>query len=184
MPSTSERTLTVAVTPDDDVTLSTNKKLTFPANQTASTGVVTITGVANTDDHPDTRTVSVSAAAVAPAVAGDFTLSSNKRLTIAKGETASTGVVTITAVTNDDDNPDRSVTVSAMASGDNGIAAPAGRDADDHGRRPAQGDAGADARFHIGGRRHQHGHGEAELGRHQSDHALGVRHARQPPPPS
>ena len=69
--------------------------------------------------------VTVTAAAVSPAVPGDFTLSSNKVLTIAAGATTSTGVVTITAVDNDVDAPDKAVTVSGAASGGNGVASPA-----------------------------------------------------------
>ena len=69
--------------------------------------------------------VTVSAAAVSPAVPGDFTLSSNKVLTIAAGATTSTGTVTITAVDNDVDAPDKTVTVSGAASGGNGVASPA-----------------------------------------------------------
>ena len=54
------------------------------------------------------------------------TLSDNKTLTIAAGETASTGVVTLTAIDNDvDAAADLSVTVSATASGGNGVANPA-----------------------------------------------------------
>ena len=69
-------------------------------------------------------TVTVSAAAVSPAVSGDFRLSSNKMLTIAAGATTSTGVVTITAVDNAVDAPDKKVTVSGAASGGNGVADP------------------------------------------------------------
>ncbi|MXW01658.1 MAG: hypothetical protein F4X59_17865, partial [Holophagales bacterium] len=69
-------------------------------------------------------TVTVSAAPVSPAVAGDFTLSTNKKLTIAAGSTTSTGTVTITAADNDIDAPNKSVTVSATVSGGNGVSAP------------------------------------------------------------
>ena len=51
-------------------------------------------------------------------------MTANKTLTIAKGMTTSTGVVTITAVDNDVDAPNKMVTVSATASG-GGVAAPA-----------------------------------------------------------
>ncbi len=61
--------------------------------------------------------VEVSAAAVSPAVSGDYTLSANTMLTIAAGETASAGTVTITAVDNDVDAANKSVTVSGVASG-------------------------------------------------------------------
>ena len=59
-------------------------------------------------------TVTVSAAAVDPAVAGDFTLT-GATLTIAEGQTASTGTVTIMARNNDTDAPDKQVRVSGTA---------------------------------------------------------------------
>ena len=68
--------------------------------------------------------VTVSAAAVSPAVAGDFTLSANKVLTIAAGQTTSTGAVTITAVDNSTDAPNKTVTVSATAANTLGVSAP------------------------------------------------------------
>ena len=61
--------------------------------------------------------VTVSATAVAPAVAGDFTLSTAKTLTIAANATTSTGTVTITAVDNAIDAPWKRVTVAATVSG-------------------------------------------------------------------
>ena len=70
-------------------------------------------------------TVTVSAVPVSPAASSDFTLSQNRALTIAAGETSSTGVVTITAVDNSVDAPDKTVTVSGAASGGNGAANPA-----------------------------------------------------------
>ena len=69
-------------------------------------------------------TVTVSAAANAGAVATDFTVSTNKTLTIAAGDTDSTGTVTITGVNNAVDAPDKTVTVSATVSGGNGVAVP------------------------------------------------------------
>ena len=71
-------------------------------------------------------TVEVSASPVSPAVSGDFTISSNKTLTIAAGQTSSTGAVTITGVDNGVYAPDKSVTVSAMVSG-GGVSAPPSR---------------------------------------------------------
>ena len=70
-------------------------------------------------------TVTVTAAAVSPAVSGDFELSADTVLTIAAGATESTGAVTITAVDNAVDAPDKTVTVSGAASGGNGVASPA-----------------------------------------------------------
>ena len=61
-------------------------------------------------------TVTVSAEAVSPAVAGDFTLSANKVLTFPANATTSTGTVTITAVNNNVDAPDKTVTVSGELS--------------------------------------------------------------------
>ena len=68
-------------------------------------------------------TLTVAAAAGADTVPGDFTVTTNKTLTIAAGATTSTGAVTITAVDNDVDAPNKSVTVSATASG-GGVANP------------------------------------------------------------
>ena len=68
-------------------------------------------------------TLTVAAAAGADTVASDFTVTTNKTLTIAAGATTSTGAVTITAVDNDVDAPNKSVTVSATASG-GGVANP------------------------------------------------------------
>ena len=67
-------------------------------------------------------TLTVAAAAGANTASGDFTLSGTT-LTIAAGATTSTGTVTITAVDNDVDGPNKSVTVSATASG-GGVANP------------------------------------------------------------
>ena len=69
-------------------------------------------------------TVVASASPVSPAVSGDFTLTSNKTLTIAPGSTTSTGAVTITGVDNKVDAPDKSVAVSATVSGSDGVSAP------------------------------------------------------------
>ena len=71
-------------------------------------------------------TYAVAAAPVAPALHhGEVTLSANRTLTIAAGETASTGTVTITALENDVDAPDTTVRVSAAVSGFTGLQAPA-----------------------------------------------------------
>ena len=72
-------------------------------------------------------TLTIAAAPVSPAVAGDFTLSTNKTLSIAAGSTTSTGTVTITAVNNEVDAPNKIITVSATASGGNDVAHPANK---------------------------------------------------------
>ena len=67
--------------------------------------------------------IEISAAAVPPANANDFTLEGTT-LTIAAGATASTGTVTITGVNNSDDAAQKSVTVSATVSGGSSVALP------------------------------------------------------------
>ena len=69
-------------------------------------------------------TVMVTAAAVAPAVPGDFTLSENRTLTIAAGAMSSTGVVTVRAVNNNVNAPNKTVTISATADNSNGVMPP------------------------------------------------------------
>ena len=78
-------------------------------------------------DRPSSKPtmVTVSAAAVSPAVGGDFALSTNRTLAIAAGQTTSTGTVTITANDNNVDAPDKVVTVSGTAVNTQGIAQPA-----------------------------------------------------------
>ena len=73
----------------------------------------------------ETTTVTVSATAISPAVMGDFTLSANQTLTIAAGETTSTGTVTITARNNNVDAPNKMVRVSGSASNSQGVTDPA-----------------------------------------------------------
>ena len=88
-------------------------------------GVATVTAQL---DHPSSEAtvVTVSATPVAPAVSGDFTLS-RSTLTIAAGSTTSTGTVTVTGVDNQVDAADKTVTVSATASNDHGVTAPAAK---------------------------------------------------------
>ena len=76
-------------------------------------------------NHPSSEatTVQVSAVAVHPAVAGDFTLSPNTTLAIPAGQTTSSGTaVTLTSVKNDTDAPNKQVTVSGRASNNHDIA--------------------------------------------------------------
>ena len=56
--------------------------------------------------------VTVSASAVDPAVANDFTRSGNRELTIEAGQLESTGTVTVTAVNNGVDAPSKTVEVT------------------------------------------------------------------------
>ena len=94
-----------------------------PDSVSESADVSTVTASLSSLSSEDV-TVTVSAEEVAPAVAGDFSLSDNRILTIAAGSTSSSGVVTITAVNNDVDAPDKTVTASATVTGGNGVAAP------------------------------------------------------------
>ena len=106
-------------------------------------------------------TLTVAASAGTNAGAGDFALSNAKTLTIAAGQTASTGVVTVTAKDNTVDAPDKSVTVSATALRWR-RGGPGEQDADDRGRRRCAGcDAGAGGYGHRRGRRHDDGDRDA-----------------------
>ena len=86
-------------------------------------GVSTVTA---TLDHPssDTTTVQISAAPVVPAVAADYSLTSNTTLTFAPGATASTGTVRITARNNDIHTGDKRVTVQGTAANGHGVGQP------------------------------------------------------------
>ena len=85
------------------------------------------TVTASLDSAPATAlTVTVSAEAVAPAAPGDFTLSANRTLAIAAGELTSTGTVTISAVDNTMDAPDRKVAVSGTVAGATDVTRPSG----------------------------------------------------------
>ena len=70
-------------------------------------------------------TVTISTSPVSPAITGDYSLTSNKTLTIAPGSIDSAETVTITGVNNKVDAPDKSVTVSGTVRGGNGVSAPA-----------------------------------------------------------
>ena len=113
----------VKVTIEDNDAAPTVTLALTPASIPENGGSSTVTA---TLDHPSSEatTVTVSATAVHPAVAGDFTLSGNKTLTIAAGDTDSSGTVTISANDNDIDHPDREVTVSGSVSNSQGFTAP------------------------------------------------------------
>ena len=111
---------------DDDATPTATLTLTPAAiDESGATNQSTVTASLNGATSQD-LTLTVAAAPVPPALAGDFTLSANKTLTIAAGATASTGAVTVTAVDNSVDAPNKTVTFSAAASGGNGVAGPTG----------------------------------------------------------
>ena len=191
--STTPFTVAVAVEPvapatADDFTVSSNTTLTFAANATESTGVVTITAVGNvaedgeravtvsgtvagtsdvsepmdetltirdvdrsepgnvelvltpgsidenggesvvtarvTESSTTPFTVAVAVEPVAPATAADFTVSSNTVLSFAANATKSTGVVTITAIDNEEADGERAVTVSGTVAGTSDVSEP------------------------------------------------------------
>ena len=105
--------LTLAII-DDETTPVTLELSSYSISENGGAADVTAyLGVPPSEDV----TVVVSATPVSPAVEGDFTITSNNTLTIAAGSTHSTDVVTITAVDNSVDGPDKSVTVSATVIG-------------------------------------------------------------------
>ena len=114
--------VTLTIT-DDDPAPAVTLVLT-PASIGENGGTTTVTARIDRPSTGDT-TITVEAAAVSPAVAGDFTLSTNADLTIQAGATTSTGTVTITANDNTTDAPDKRVTVRARASNSVGITNPA-----------------------------------------------------------
>ena len=104
----------------DTVVASGTSRVTLvlsPASISEDGGMSTVTAVL---DRPSSAAtvVQVSAAPVTPAVAADFSLSGTT-LTIAAGQTASTGTVGITAVNNDVESADKTVTVSGVATNAN-----------------------------------------------------------------
>ena len=105
--------LALAIT-DDEATPVTLELSSYSIGENGGSADVTASlGVPSSQDV----TVVVSATPVSPAVEGDFTITPNNTLTIAAGSTHSTDVVTITAVDNSVDGPDKSVTVSANVTG-------------------------------------------------------------------
>ncbi|MDE0152980.1 MAG: hypothetical protein OXN23_03825 [Gammaproteobacteria bacterium] len=111
---------------DDDATPTVRLALTpssISEGGGATGGTSAVTATLNRASS-ETVTLTVAAAAVSPATAGDYTLSANKILTIAAGSLTSTGTVKIVAVDNPVDAPDKQVTVSAAVSGGHGVAPP------------------------------------------------------------
>ena len=89
-----------------------------------SGGVTTVTAsLSHASSEPTTVTVSVEP--LFPATGSDYSLSSNATLVIAAGATASHGVVTITAVDNGVDAPDKSLTLKCVARNRLGVLVPA-----------------------------------------------------------
>ncbi len=85
-----------------------------------STMVTASVDVASTEE----TTITVTVTPDSPATEGDYTLSTNVMLTIAAGETESTGEVTITAVDNDTYTGNKTLRVGGTAVNTNGILQP------------------------------------------------------------
>ena len=113
----------VSVTTTDDEVTPTVALVLSSTSISESGGVSTVTATLS-GASSEAVTVTVTAAPVSPAVAGDYTLSTANTLTIAAGATTSTGAVTVTAVDNNVDAADKSVTVSVTVAGGNGVTAP------------------------------------------------------------
>ena len=112
---------------DDEATPTATLALsaeTIDEHDGTNPGSATVTASLNRASS-EAVTLTVAAAAGTNAAAGDFSLSDATTLTVAAGATSSTGTVTVTAVDDTTDAPDKEVTVTAAVSGDSGIAAPA-----------------------------------------------------------
>ena len=115
----------VTLTLTDDETLPTLTLALSSSSISEGSGVTTVTA-ALSGASSEAVTVTVSAAPLSGATVADYALSTNRALVIAALSTASTGTVTLTAVNNDVQASDKTVTVSGAASGGNGVSAPAG----------------------------------------------------------
>ncbi len=120
--------LTLTLTDDDALPTATLLLSAAAIDESGASNAATVTArLDRGSSDPVTVTVSLSPVSSTGAVAGDYTLSSTATLTIAAGATASAGLVTVTAVDNDVDAPNREATVSGSADGGRGVADPAGK---------------------------------------------------------
>ena len=118
--------VTLTLTDDDALPTATLLLSAASIDESGASNVTTVTArLDHGSSEPVTITVSLSPVGSTGAVAGDYTLSSPSTLTIAAGGTESSGVVTVTAVDNNADEPDIQVTVSGAATGGRGVADPA-----------------------------------------------------------
>ena len=87
-------------------------------------GFSTVTASLNKVHSADV-TLTITADPMDPAVAGDFTLSANRTLTIAAGSRDSTGVVTVTAEDNLDGGPSKTILIrGSLGGGTTRVGAP------------------------------------------------------------
>ena len=116
----------VAVTVTDNDTTTPAVTLALSAGSIGENGGVSTVTATVSPASAAAFTVTISAAAVSPAVAADFRLSANPVLSFAENATTSTGSVTITGVDDDVDAADKTVTVSGTVSATS-VTAPANR---------------------------------------------------------
>ena len=115
--------LTLEIVDDDPFPVVTLALTPFAIKESPAAGTHVTTVTAELDRPSSAATtVMVSADAVSPAEAEDFSLTTDRVLTIAAGSKASTETVTITAVDNQTDAPNKEVTVSATADNSHGFA--------------------------------------------------------------
>ena len=112
---------TVGITDDD---ASPTVTLSLSDTSIAEDGGVTTVTASLSHASSVATTVTVSVSPDSPAVTGDYAISANQALTIAAGQTASTGVVTVTGVDNDVDAADKTVRVRGTAGNTVGITGP------------------------------------------------------------
>ncbi len=98
---------------DDDVAPDVTMVLS-PASISENGAISTVTATLSHTSSAAT-TITVSASAVSPAVPGDYMLSTPATLTVAAGQTMSTGTVTIRTVDNSISSGNKTVTVSSTA---------------------------------------------------------------------
>ena len=113
---------TVEITDDD---ASPTVTLSLSDTSIAEDGGATTVTASLSHASSVATTVTVSVSPDSPAVAGDYGISANQALTIAAGQTASTGAVTVTGVNNDVDAADKTVKVQGTAGNTVGITGPA-----------------------------------------------------------
>ena len=121
---------TVTITDDDDaptvsltltpISIVESDNSTTPGVEENKTAVTVLLSHASSE----TTTVTISVDPNSPATSSDYSIGSNRVLTIAAGQTASTGMVTVTTADNDVDAADKTVRVSGEASNALGIADP------------------------------------------------------------
>ena len=112
---------TVTITDDDSTPTVTLSLSDDPIGENGGETIVTAT-LSNPSSVQTTVTITVDPNS--PATSSDYSISTNRVLTIAVGQTASVGTVTITAVDNDIDAPNKTVQVTGDAANVHGIADP------------------------------------------------------------